>query len=275
MWKKLVGIIGGKLQFGFGWAILKGISATALAVRNSLDTVYANLFVARADIAQPAHATAFLDLQERVILIEFSFDGAAAPAPGMNTGKYGFCHTTGGGSTAGKVYYDTGAALTEVAIYKMQEIASTSAVVGTVSLIANGIYVAQTAAAPFTWTLKGDGAPSSTGYQQVVQISVSNAPGNFDSTTSIPAGATVMRVDTIIDTAFNGVGATLLTKLNGGGGVTLQATTDNDPTTTGTYENDPFQLAGAFAGVIRVTLGGAGGATGAARVLVFYSTPGA
>lgn len=49
------------------------------------------------------------------LLIEFSFDGSAPPAPGSNTDKAGLCHTSGGSYVAGTKMVDR---LGEVYDYK-------------------------------------------------------------------------------------------------------------------------------------------------------------
>lgn len=46
-----------------------------------------------------------------VVKIEFAFAGSSAPAAGANTGKYGYCHTSGGSYTQKQIVYDDGTAL--------------------------------------------------------------------------------------------------------------------------------------------------------------------
>ena len=99
-------------------------------------------------------APRLLDVKRLCPLIEFAFDGAAAPAAGTNTGKYGFCHTTGGSYVAGTIYYDDGATLTAITHSKGMRLVTAVAAAGTVTLINDAVYVAETGTAPFTWTLK-------------------------------------------------------------------------------------------------------------------------
>ena len=176
--------VGGPL----GPAVVK--SSSDLQVRNAANNAMANLQVARASADD--HATSYVDLKERNILVEFSFTGASAPSPGANTGTYGMCHTSGSTYTAGSLYLDNGTALVAVTLYKGSVLASTSVVTGTVSLITNGVYVAQTASAPYTWTLKGDGAASSSGTAKYIKVTVPVA--GAVSTTVIPTSSKIMAV---------------------------------------------------------------------------------
>ena len=266
---KIAGTSSETFQVGLAGNVLKN-DTDGLAVRNEADDANKNLVVARPQgSAQDTQAATYLDTKERALLIEFSFNGGSPPSAGSNTGKYGFCHTSGGGYNAGQVYLDTGAALTSVTIYKMHELASTTAVTGTVSLIANGYYVAQAATAPFSWTLKGDGTGSNTGVSKSVKLTVTATAGNFDSTTSVPSGAKVLRVYTNVTTAYDGA-ATIAVKINGSSPLTVQATTENRPGKINNYLNTPFADVGASnAGVIRVTLGGSP-TVGACDVVVEY-----
>ena len=238
-------------------------STNDIQARNTGDTVMANVQVAAA--TADAHATTYLDLKRRCYLIEWNFDGGGVvPPPGTNTGKYGFCHTSGGGYTAGQVYYDDGAAIVVATVYKMGQLMATTAVTGTVSLIANGVYIAQTAAAPFTWTLKGDGTLVYTGLLQSIRIPLLLVPAT--STTVIPTSSKVMRVYTNVTTPYSG-GTTIEVAI---GAEVLQATTENDPTVAAAYKNDPLHDV-VSGDVVTVTIAGAPGA-GAGEVIVEYDT---
>jgi hypothetical protein len=269
LYDKIVGTSSETFQVGLVGNVLKN-HTDGLAVRDENDTVNKNLVVARPQGANAdTHAAPYLDVKERVLLTEFSFDGGSPPAPGTNTGQYGICHTSGGAYNAGAIYLDDGAALTEVTVNKGHLLMSTSAVSGTVSLIANGIYIAQAATAPYSWTLKGDGTASTTGLQKAVKIPVTSTAGTFDSTTSIPSGAKILRVYSDVKTAYDG-GATLEVSINGSTPLVVQATSDNRPNKVGLYANTPFSDVGATnAGLVRVTLGGAP-TTGSADVVVEY-----
>jgi len=266
---KIVGISSETLQIGLSGNQVKN-DTDGLAVRNEADNANKNMVVARPQGAsQDVHAATYLDVKERALLIEFSFNGGSPPSPGANTGKYGFCHTSGGSYSAGAIYLDTGAALTTVPLYKMQEMLTTTAVSGTVSLIANGYYIAQTASAPYTWTLKGDGTGSNTGVSKSIKVAVTATAGNFDSTTSIPTGARILRVWTNVTTAYNN-NATIQVQINGGTPLVVQATTENRPSKINLYQNTPWaDVAAGNAGVVRVTLGGTP-SLGAADVVVEY-----
>ncbi len=104
------------------------------------------------------HCSNLLDLKQRVIYIEFSFDGATGIV-GATIGQYGICHTTGGIYVAGSIYLATGATTgVLVPMYKMQTVCNKTAFSGTVSMTTSGFYVATTASAPFGWTIMGDGS---------------------------------------------------------------------------------------------------------------------
>ena len=268
---KIAGTSSETLQIGLAGNQIKNDPTDGLAVRDEADLVNKNLTVARPQGASAdVHASTYLDTKERVFLIEFAFNGGAPPAPGTNTGKYGFCHTSGGGYNAGAIYLDNGVALVAAPIYKMHSLVTTTAITGTVSLIANGVYIAQSGAAPYSWTSKGDGAGTNTGTTKSVKLAITNVAGNFDSTTSIPSGAKILRVYTDIKTAYDG-GATISVRINGGTPLTVQATTENRPNKINLYQNTPFaDVGGANAGPIRVVLGGAP-TVGAADVLVEYN----
>lgn len=269
LYDKIAGTTSETLQIGLTGNVIKN-HTDGLAVRNEADDANKNLVVARPQGANAdTHAAPYLDVKERVLLVEFSFDGGSPPAPGVNTGKYGICHTSGGSYNAGAIYLDDGVALTAVTINKSHLLLTTTAVTGTVSLIANGIYIAQAAAAPYSWTLKGDGTPTSTGVQKAVKVTVGSAAGNFDSTTSIPSGAKILRVLTDVQTLYDGA-ATIEVRINGATPLTVQATTENRPNKVGLYANTPFSDVGAAnAGVVRVVLGGTP-TVGAAEVVVEY-----
>lgn len=271
LFKKITGIIGGALQFGFGGFWVKNDTA-GVQVRNAADNAFARIRIASPSTTDANEGVPFLDLQKRVILLEFSFNGGSPPAGGANTGKYGLCHTSGGSYNAGEVYYDNGSTIALVTVYKMQAVVSTTAITGTVSMIANGFYVAQLGTAPYTWTLKGDWTGAA-GAELVIGLAINNSAGTFSSTTSVPSGAVVRRVEACIDTAYDG-SATLAVAIQGGTPLAVMATTDNDPTGIGNvYCVEADNVVGALnAGVVRVTLGGSP-SLGAARVYVTYVIP--
>jgi hypothetical protein len=267
---KIAGTSSETFQVGLTGNVVKN-DTDGLAVRNEADNANKNLVVARPQGAsQDVHAATYLDVKERGLLIEWDFNGNSPPSPGANTGKYGFCHTSGGSYNAGAVYLDTGAALTTVPIYKMQILLSTTAVTGTVSLIALGCYVATAASAPYSWSLRGDGSGTSTGVQKKIKVPVTATAGNFDSTTTIPENSKIMRVFTEVKTLYDG-GATIAVKINGSSPLTVQATTENRPNKVNLYANTPFaDVSASNAGVVRVTLGGTP-TVGAAEVVVEYA----
>lgn len=236
-------------------------SSGAIQARTANNGAYAHMEVLRASGADDA--ATYLDLKERAFLIEFSFDGADAPDPADNTGKYGFCHTTGGGFTAGKIYFDDATTLGECTVYKTSILMSTAAVTGTVSLIANGVYTAQTGSAPFTWTLKGDGTPSFSGIIRAIKLTLSTV--DVDSTTVIPTGAKIVRAYLNVTSAYTAATTIELTV----GAQTIQATTENDPESVGIYLNEPL-LTVASGDVLHADITGA--SIGDGEVICEYYT---
>jgi hypothetical protein len=211
-----------------------------------------------------------IDLRGRVAQIGFSFSGGSAPSAGTNTGKFGFCHTSGGSYTAGDVVYDDGTTtLSNFKITYPLHITTTSSISGTISMIANGIYSNDAG----TWTLKGDGAGSGTGNVQFVELNIAFGSGNVDSTTSIPDGARILGVDTVVTTAFDGTAPTVAVKINGSSPVTVQATTANNLKVVNQYKTTAItQIGSTGAGVVRATVTPDSSTVGAAVIYVWYVT---
>lgn len=203
--------------------------------------------------------------------IEFSFDGASAPSPGDNTALFGFCHTSGGSFTAGDVIYDDGStALASFRLPHVKSVTVASAVTGTVSLIANGVYAKESSG---SWVLKGDGGGVETGRLRLIEVPITHSGGDADSTTTLPSGARVIRVDVRVTTAFNGTTPTLAVKAAGSTPLTMLATTGVDLTTTGQYTSDEiFEIDSDSAGAVRADLTLSGASAGAAKVTVVYTT---
>jgi len=279
VFKKIKGIIGD--------IFLLGIESTAHGIKDNTDGVsvvqndestLANAVVARPQGAsQDTHASTYLDTKERVIDIEWSFAGATAPAPGTNTGKYGLCHTSGGGYSAGNIYLDDGAALTLIPMYHGMCCSPRAVITGTVSMIADGLYLAEGAAAPWTWTLKGDGTVSYTGVVLAIEIPFGFAdfPGTKSSTANIPTNAKVIRSIVKATVAFT-AGAAPTVAVDIDGPVTdtaLRATTDQNIKTTNQWDVVD-EITCADGGPVRLTLASGGAVlAGAATCLVEYVTP--
>jgi len=208
----------------------------------------------------------FFDVKSADVLIEFSFSGGSAPAGGTNTGKYGFCHTTGGAYTQGLVYYDTGSALLEVK--HVTKLATSTAVTGTISLNANGIYYKQAG----TWTLKGDGASSGTGNKKVIKLSFAYTDSSINSTTSLADGTQIDKITVVKSVAFNGTAPTLAIKVDGSTDLPILATTDSDlKSTTADVSFDPYLVGASNAGVVNLAIVSDSSSAGSGYVLVEYS----
>ncbi len=201
--------------------------------------------------------------------VEFSFAGGSAPSAGTNTGKFGFCHTTGGSYTAGDVVFDDGTtALSSFKLPFATTITVATAVSGTISLIANGLYALESG----SWTLKGDGGGTESGRLRLIEIPITYSGGDTDSTTTLPDGARVVRTDVVVATPFNGATPTLAVKAQGSTPVTLMGTTAIDLTTANQYTSEEiFQIGSTGAGAIRADLTLSGASAGAATVYVHYT----
>jgi len=276
IWKNLLGTAQDLFRLTFTGNGIKN-HADGVEIRLGDDSASANLVVARPQGAnEDVHAATYLDVKDRVFLIEWAFDGATPPVAGTNTGLYGFCHTSGGGYNAGEVYFDDGASLVLQDVYKMQCLTTSLAVTGTVSLLEDGLYQAETGAAPFTWTLKGDLVPSTIGLDQTILVpySFSDMGSTVDSTTNIPAGARVKQATALVTTPFSGGAApTLAISINGAAPINLQLTTDNDLTTAAQYDADDLvEVTAGNGGPVRCTLAGTATA-GVGVAAITYVTP--
>lgn len=152
--KNLTGVYGNEFQFGAdGPKLVK--ETDGLAFTSASGATALPFLTPQADGTVENAAVNYRDLRDHAMLIEFAFAGATPPDPGDNTGKYGICHTAGGDYAAGEVYHDDGTALRKVSIATGLRITTNgNPVIGTVDLDANAIYVAESATAPYNWTLK-------------------------------------------------------------------------------------------------------------------------
>jgi hypothetical protein len=156
IFKKIYGVVDNYLQLGIG-STAHGIAdnINGIEAKENGNGTRANFLTGQATIDD--HCSNLLDLKQRVIYLEFSFDGATGIV-GATIGQYGICHTTGGIYVAGSIYLATGATTgVLVPMYKMQTVCNKTAFSGTVSMTTSGFYVATTSSTPFGWTNMGDG----------------------------------------------------------------------------------------------------------------------
>jgi len=269
----------GTLQnlFGIGGNLgvkLKNVSGL-LEIRNAADGAYQTARALNIAVSAGLNDIAtLLDIQGRVAIIEWSFDGnGPVPSPGDNTGKFGFCHTTGVGGTQGRVYYDTGAALTLMPVEVVKALVTTSAVTGTVSLIANAVY----ALVGGNWILKGDGNASTEGALCWIKVDYDYTAGSpILSTTAIAANWIITQVINDVKTLFNGTAPTLLVELDGVADTTLMATGDSELKTAEPYISNTMHYIDAnHAGVVKLTVTPDSSAAGVGSVFVGYTKPSA
>ena len=267
LFKTIRGVMGSLFQVGGPAGNQVKNAANAIEIRNNDDSAYQNLNALKADGSDVNHVTTYQNLRDSDALIEFSFDGGSAPAAGTNTGQYGFCHTSGGSYTAGEVCYDDGSSLTAIPIKKGSKIATTSSVSGTVSLIANGLYIATAAAAPFSWTLKGDGSTAAT--LKTIELSL-GTNATYSSTTAIPDGSKIMEVHLDVDASYDN-SATIQVIVDGTSDLTILDTDENDPETVGTYSVEPLSDVDASTeGVVTINISNTP-TTGAATAYIRYA----
>ena len=267
--KKIRGIVG--TIFSVGTINVKDNSGVA-EVKNSGDTDFA---VLRAKSIQTSNdlndVVTLIDAMDKII--QFSFDGASAPAAGTNTNKFGFCHTTGGSYTVNDVVFDDGDALIKLPRDVVKLFATTSAVSGTVSLNANGIYGWNGTA----YELKGDGGATDTGKVKAIEIAFDFEDTTVDSTTAIPAGARIIKrtVKVASGAAFNGTTPTLEAKVNGSTPLTIVPTTLVNLKLADTQHEDTAvqEVSEDNAGVVRATVTPSTSDAGSGLLIIEYSVP--
>lgn len=271
VWSIIRGIMGNLFGIGGPDGINIKENSGVAELRNAADNEFA---AGRALRLQPGAtindiATA-IDIQGATPNIEFGFAGGSAPSPGDNETLFGFCHTSGGLYTAGDVVYDDGTTtLSSFKIPFAKTITVGDEIVGTISLIANGLYALQNG----TWTLKGDGGGAETGRIRLIEIPFTHSGGDIDSTTPLPNGARVIRTDVRVLTAFNGTTPSVSIKAQGSTPLTLLAAAGVDLTTVGQYTSDEiFEIDSDSAGSVRADITVSGASTGAAKALVTYTT---
>ena len=266
--QNLRGIIGDIFQIGKSGPNIKN-NNDVIEFRNNSDSDYSVARTKQIQVgASISDIPTLLDLYGVVPYIEYSFAGASAPSAGTNTNQFGFCHTTGGAYTAGDVVYDNGTALLKLNVVK--HLTTKAAVTGTISLIANGFYTKDGA----SWVLKGDGSGTSTGMEQVIEISYTYSSTNVDSTTSIANGARITRVENVVTTPFNGTSPTLEVKVNGSTPLTVMNTTLSDLKVANQYQQlEIAEVNASNAGVVRATVSSSASTAGTGKVYVFYVSP--
>ena len=271
-YEKLRGIVGNLFQFDNGDGAQLKNNSGVIEARDSTD---ANMALLRGSGIPSSSSTLddlpdLLDLRARNALIEFDFNGGSAPSPGANTDKFGFVHTSGGPYTAGDVVYDDGTSLITIPDNVATSLNTTTAVTGTISLIANGVYARQGA----SWVLKGDGSPVYTGVELAIEVSYDFNDTTVNSTTSVPDGARVTRVTNDVETAFNDNAATLQVDIDGTSDETVMATGDSKLKTANIYSVPQHtEITSSTEGTVKLTVSAGTSTAGAGKVLVHYVTP--
>jgi len=271
LFKNITGIMGNLFRIGGPSGPNIKNNSGVLEIKNTGDSAFTKLRALQIQSSNSVNdIPVLLDLMGHVPLIEFSFAGSSAPSAATNTAKFGFCHTTGGSYSVGDVVYDDGSTLTKINF--VRAIFTTSAVSGTVSLQQNGVYTGSGS----SWTLKGDGAATDTGFVKVIKIAYAYSDSSVDSTTSIPAGEKIFKVINSVTTAFNGSAPTLLAQVNGSTPLTIMATTESSLTSANQYEVETVaDVESSNAGTVRLTIIPDSSTAGAGNVYVYHGLPGA
>lgn len=274
LFEKLRGVMGQLFQLnGPDGPNLKNNSG-AIEFRDTNDTAYAKGRVADTPGGTGAALNDAINLlmaRSRVALIQYSFDGATPPAAGANTNKFGFCHTTGGSYTAGDIVYDNGTSLQVLPADVAGHLTTTSAITGTISMIANGFYAREGA----SWILKGDVVGAATGLVRTIEVPYAYSDATVSSTTAIEAGARVLRAWNKVEVAFDGSSPTVQVDVDGTvSNATIMATTDSNVKKANTYlVPEIVPIIADTEGPVLVTVTSSGSTTGSGRVVVEYVVP--
>lgn len=262
-----------------------GISATSHGIADNANGVEArtNNNAAASHFISGVQATADdqcpnrLDLKQRDCLIAQGFDGVTGPV-GATVGDYMICHTSGGGYTAGQIYIATAPTVgVAIPMYKMQNVCNLNAFSGTVGMIANGFYTATTGAAPFGWTLFGDGTAGAAGEVRIIVVPYDwtdfiIGSTTLTSTTAISNNAGVSRTTVVVKNAFAPVAALATIAVDVLGVPTpLMLTTDSNLYLANTQFQSDEQIPISTGGFVQLTLAAAIAVTaGSGNVVVEY-----
>lgn len=272
LYDKLRGITGDILQFLKGeGSQLKDDGAGAIEVRDKDDAGYDQFRVDHIRAANNIYDVVnLLNLRGRIADISYSFAGATPPSPGANTGKFGFCHTSGGSYTQGQIVYDTGTALILIPDEVATGLTTRSAISGAISFNANCFYVLQEG----TWTLKGI-APD-LGVEHIIELAWAFDSGSVTSTSVIPDGARVTRVINLVETACDGSSPTMLVIVDGSSDETILATGDSNMKKANQYEDRNIKkITSSTEGPVKLTVVPDGSTVGSGLVMVEYDLPSA
>lgn len=203
------------------------------------------------------------DVQSYFAPISVGFDGASAPSPGANTGKFLICHTAGGGYSVGDIVYDDGSSL--LSVVNNEFIATLVQIAGDLDLPAYGIYHNDGGA--FSSATGGSGSPIIIEY-------------DYEDTTELvsamqaPDGSIVTRQINVITTAFTDNSATVEVVTKGSSPVTLFGTDDSRPKRIDQYEKPEIVRLGANeGGNIGLTVVPGTSTAGAGYYLVWFDSP--
>ena len=272
IFQKLSGIIGSTFQIGgTSGPILKNNSG-AVEAKNAADSAFVPVN-AGTPTAWGNNAVVTATMLQKAFIVGAEFDGASPPS-NSGTVQYLLCTTTGGAYTAGDLAFDNGTSTGTVS-----RIAATNGMVVSVTAPLNtgaltvdpGVQV---------W-FSGSFTPLLTGYSGIAKsilVDFTDADfgaGTKSSTATIPANATILntRVQVLNGGAFS---AGTVAVGHSSTAALLQATTDNDLTTSGLYIVEGTTTNadwGASALAVQLSFTGSPTAGASGRAIVTYSTP--
>ena len=268
LYKKFRGVIGDIFHVGGAEGPQVKNNSGVVEIRDSDDSAMA---LGRAALIPATGETVndiinLLSLRGRIADVVFSFAGASIPAAGENSDAFGFCHTAGGSYSAGDIVYSSGTAYTKIPASVATTITTRSGVTGTISLNANGVYVREGA----SWVLKGDGG-ADVGPVKCIKMTYDKDDTTVTSSTSVPDGASVVRVVNSVTTPFNGTSPTLAAIVDGTSDMSIFATADSDLENAAQYENDEIQdVTATTEGSVKITISAGGSTSGVGLLYVFY-----
>jgi hypothetical protein len=270
--KHLRGIWGNLFKIGGPDGSQLKNNSGVIEIRDYTDSDYAKLRALKIQSSSQLNDVPTLfDLRGRVANIQFSFAGATPPTVGVNAGKYGFVHTSGGVYTAGDVVYDNAETVSLDVVKEVYNLTTSILVSGSISLNQNGSY----SKFGSSWVLVGDGNSTTSGGRRCVSIPYTYDNASPSSTTSIPDNSTILKVINLVLVPFNGTAPTISAVVHGTSGNTdILAIDDSDLLNTYQYENEEIlSIDIDYGGVIDVLVEIDGSTVGSGIVYVEFAEP--
>lgn len=272
IFQKLTGIIGSTFQIGgTSGSILKNNSG-AVEAKNAADSAFVPVN-AGTPTSWGNNAVVTATMLQQAFIVGLEFDGATPPT-NSGTVQYRLCTTASAPYAAGDLAFDNGTSTGTV----MRIAATPGMIISVTASLNTGTLVIGPGA--YAWNGSAYN-PLLAGYGGIAKSILVDfteadfAGGTKSSTATIPANATILntRVQVLTGGAFS---AGTVSVGHSSTAALLQATTDNDLTTSGLYLVEGTTTNadwGASALAVQLTFTGAPGAGAAGRAIVTYVTP--